>query len=284
MQHSKKIALVAALVSFVGACSSEDSLGSKGGSQTGTSAGSGASAASDPFAQVSACDRPDPTPTSGQGGTSGVSDPSLVGRWTGYLEAYPNDDGSDIVTLVIEDGQPTGTLTFGNRPPPPAPTNADESYPPDFPISMGGAPGMPYQGFQYTVREGSVDASRVKLSLSSHELWGEWCELQTPYSYAPYSPGECGCMPNWPGKLENDQCYLINPVTNATVPVSCGRLGLCFGGASSPCACSVSGCRADDELDVLFDVDHQGDQLDGTMVGTWGAYTVRLTKLASGAP
>ncbi|MBK7581365.1 MAG: hypothetical protein IPI67_14270 [Myxococcales bacterium] len=111
--------------------------------------------------------------------------------------------------------------------------------------------------------------------------WRDWCPLQESYSG---TPGGCGCLPNWTGHASMGSCSLEHPDTHQTMQVSCAQFGLCMGGFQA-CACSVSGCRANEVSDVHFDLELQGGQLDGSMTAAWwGDYPVHLNRVLSAGP
>lgn len=276
MQLSRRMTFGATWALVLLACSSEDSLGKKRDAES--------SDVPPPkvelFSKVPACAIPDPTNTGGSGGAPSTTvDPSLVGTWVGYIENYQKAT-SDQLELVITDGSPTGFLVFGSRPPPPPPTSATNAYPEDFPISSYAPPLVPYEGFEYALRQGEVDGTRVRFSLSSRQLWRDWCPLQESYA----SVGGCGCLPDWGGHFTQSSCVLENPETKELVKVGCAQVGLCRPGHGA-CKCTASGCTSDEVADVDFDLDRQGGQLDGSMAsGWWGDYTVRFNRVLEAGP
>ncbi len=248
------------------ACSSEDSLGTKGGASSGSVTPPGPAS----LDSAPACVRPDPKEPSAKAWI--VNDPSWVGTWVGYLESYTA--GDDQIQVVISEEPTEAVLVFGDRPPPPPPTSGKSGYPSDFPITSYALPLAPYGGFRYSLRAVELDADRVRFSLASNELWRAWCPLQE--SFAGGGVSGCGCLPNWVIHAGPGSCAVEEPTTKQLVPVFCAQVGLCMW---QVCECSVSGCRADEIEDVRFDLSAQGDELQGGMVsGWWGDYTVRLKR------
>jgi len=208
----------------------------------------------------------------GQGGIGGsMPDSSLVGTWVGDVENHQFGSGSDEVRVVITDGAPSGYVVFGNGTAAPPP-NPETGYPPS---SGGGAAGRGgsaryevYEGFQYTVFAGNVTGDRVRFKVESHELWQEWCSLQTP---VPSQDGSGGynCMPNLGYSSDGTHCW------QADREVDCGKIELCF---SQVCACTAQSCQATGQGDTVFDLDHKGSELDGSVNGVFGLHNVRLTQ------
>ena len=208
------------------------------------------------------------------GGGPETADP-LVGTWIGYAENHTFPSGSDRITVVITQATPAGHVAFGEGPQP-APPQADAGYPPDF--EFEGGPGgpipLPHEGFHYALREGDVDGTRVRFSLAPHELWSEWCALQT--SYPLDDSGEnYSCLPNWGFGWDEGGCHQTNPDTDEQVERDCGQVQLCM---DFVCRCTAEGCAAEDEPVVDFDLQLAGDRLDGSVAELIGLVNVHFQR------
>jgi hypothetical protein len=242
-----------------GQAASASSGGNGGGGGSGATGGSSGSAASGG--------------SGGSGGSidGGAGDASLVGTWKGYVEAHTFSSGSDAVALVITDGAPNGRIVFGQGTPPPPATDPDVGYPPG---EDAGFMSLPFEGFEHTLQEGNVSGDRVRFKVSTRELWKVWCALQTPFE-TDLGSGSYGCLPNWGYSTGPSGCEMQNPDTGESVQVDCGKLELC--GMAGVCECTASGCEAAQFADIAFDLDHVGNELDGSITLS-GVKNVRLDK------
>ncbi len=244
----KRLVLTSALLLAAFACSSEDTLG-RGKAESHSS--------------LELCTTSSGG-TGGVGGVRGTVTPGLVGTWTGYLAGTPAVVKSNAVTLVLGNGSPVGSVVVGEGMPPPPPTDPDLGYPADFPLGGGGATGTQiYEGFAYSLLSGDLSDPHVQLSGSTYELWKQWCPMQTSYARGSAT---CGCLPNL-GFALSPPCRLIDGFSGDSWPVDCGKAELCM--MTKPCECSSNGCAASFVPNISLDLHHQGDQLIGTLAGTF---------------
>ncbi|MBI3206587.1 MAG: hypothetical protein HYZ29_33930 [Myxococcales bacterium] len=250
------------LTLVLGACSSEDSLGTK---RDRTAFGSPPE-----FAGAEPCTQLPASAAGGSGGASGIADPSLAGKWVGQIDEYPTIGESRALTVRFD----TGVVVFGDGASPPAPaTDPNGTYPPGYSVGAGGFANVPYDGFVYPLRAGTVDGERVRFAISSNELWESWCVLQTSYG----GNGTCSCIPNRSILLPAEGgCYLERPESGDWDPVGCARVGLCMWPV---CSCDASGCRARTNPTDHFDLQRDGDELVGSYGGFLGKFEIRLTRL-----
>lgn len=182
------------------------------------------------------------TPTTGPT-TSDTQNPVTAGEaesWTGYVENYTFGSGSDRIKLVFSSdtsGQITGTVTFGNGIAPPPATDPNVGYPtgmvlPEVPT----LPAYYLEGIPFTIKSGSLQSNRLRLSIDPVELWAGWCALQPP----PID-GSDTCAPNWGGTANADHtvCVLSGP-SGESLTINCAKWNLCF--MSRVCKCSAAGC------------------------------------------
>jgi hypothetical protein len=234
-------------------------------------------------------------------------DDTLSGHYTGYIESFAFDDGSDVVSLDLSlqpDDSITGTVYFafadGGAPLPPA-TDPNVGYPPALGPSRSNLPDI-YEGFFFTMQGGTYTAPRVQLSIRQAELWTQWCAIQTPVAkYANATPdASCGVDLYAYGCL-GDVGYSMNGGFPATctaftcqdptpTPIDCLKLGLCStvllptGSTSWPtaCACTATGCTAAlvGSAVVAFDMRFGAGALNGSVTAPDGqVHNVYLTRV-----
>ena len=216
---------------------------------------------------------------SGQAGTGGP----VTQSWTGYIENFSFPSGSDAIHITFTadaSGQLTGTVILGQGTPPPPATDPDVTYPADL-FSPGhvtdlGLAASRYisEGFTYTMRDASLVSGRLRFGFTTYELWTGWCALQQP------APGYTTCLPNWssqgPGGTPDMTCALVNPTTQKTTTVDCGKLSLCL--LDTPCACTMSACAVrTDGLVTRFDIAVSGSSGSGSVVGVLPMNNVHFT-------
>lgn len=216
----------------------------------------------------------------GETTSPGESDSSLVGTWVGYFESYQLPSGSDALRVIITEETPSGYVVFGQGEPPPPATDPDVGYPP-----LATEPTMPYEGFEYTIKDGSVDGARVRFSVIPTELWEKWCSLQTSYET---SEDSYDCLPKISGYSQaigsaGAVCAYEDAMTGDDVCVDCGKLSHCH--LDRVCECSASGCAFAKDFRLHFDLDHVENEMDGSYDGggfSFGAsdssVRVRLTR------
>lgn len=254
------------------ACGGDVAAGNNGGPGTGGSGTGGSGANSD-------------------GGSASTTSPNVLdGNWAGYIESFQLASGSDSVafTLTTNAGVVTGTVTYGDGPQPPAPTDPNGVYPPTYVNSqqsgpnLGGtlAPQNYIEGFHFTIAGGTTDGSRVRFGTQSTELFKPWCELQTQ----TWSEGNNGappyaCLPNWGFQSDAASCSSTNPAdASQTITYPCEKLALCEG--ASVCTCDASSCDVPTTTpDISFDMVFTPGALDGSITGSLGNENVHLKKV-----
>jgi hypothetical protein len=193
-----------------------------------------------------------------------------VESWTGYIENYQFQSGSDAIKLSLAydpEGQVAGTVLFGNGTPPPPATDPNVAYPVGF--GYGSSLYLPTEGFTFSVVTGSLAANRLRFSVNAMDPWADWCALQP----AP-ADGSGGCLPNWSAGGGPEGCWQNSP-SGAKVMVDCGKLTLCT--LYEVCACSPSGCHAGD-LPVSFDVFVDNGSASGSVMGGMIGGNVHFTE------
>ena len=213
----------------------------------------------------------------------------IVGRWEGYVENQRYVSGSDALLLVISGANESalcGSVTFGMGTPPAPATDPDAAYPPaQFPyniLAVGKEPGR-YEGFPFTLVDGKVTLPVVQFRMTVNEIWKGWCELQTPYPWEDAgSPDAFSCMPNEEVQFTEGQgCWFRLP-DGGQLPIACGKTALC--GGQKSCSCTAAGCKGrtiQAELehgDLQFDLNLDGNALDGNYAGGAGRGNVRFTR------
>jgi hypothetical protein len=227
-------------------------------------------------------DARDSAPASAQDtGSDGTPQSDLSGTWTGYVENFDFNDGSDAVTLAIGIGLLGGHATFGHWPAPKPPTDPNVGYPPGLQISPG--PGTldlpnPYPGFQFTLVNTSFDGQRLRFDISPMELWNVWCEMQTPILDDANAAMAYFCAHNWGFIAGSQGCSQRDPMTQQTVPLNCGQLALC-GINSGVCVCTAKGCMGNLDATIHFDLLIAELNADGSVRGfDSDVHNVHLTK------
>ena len=119
--------------------------------------------------------------------------------------------------------------------------------------------------------------AEVRFGLTTHELWQDWCALQTSYDWAPDATGMCGCLPNWGGAFTTEGCSQEHPQTGQVVERSCMQVSFCVA-SFGPCQCTASGCRANRDPNVFFELARSGDVLTGSVSSMFGSSGVELTR------
>jgi hypothetical protein len=221
------------------------------------------------------------------GGGAGSS--PAVGTWKGYVENFQFPSGSDTVTVTVTeqaDQSLAATVTFGDKPAPPAPTDPNVGYPP----GSGTTPLSPasIEGFVYTAHDVTFDGERLRLGVATWELWDAWCLMQQSYTWSKSGPPSYGCTPGGGGGMgSNGQCMALS-ASSPPVSVDCGKMELCINGA---CACSTTSCTGvTGTPDVTLDLQLSAARLDGsaatgpspdisgyTVTPAFGGHNVHLT-------
>lgn len=204
------------------------------------------------------------------------------GRWQGYAEAYEFSSGSDRMVLRIdEDGD--GYATFGDGTAPPPATNPDVGYPAGLsPDDLISAFQLQFRGgVQYPLHDVLVEDRRIRLRVSSMNLWDDWCELQTPVLVVDSNATEpqYGVLPVNGFSRGEGGCFIFDDTAAEPVQVDCGKAVLHF---THVCACTASACRANDDAETgAVELDAALESLGEELVGTLtiaGRVTVRLSR------
>ncbi len=227
----------------------------------------------------------DGAPTGDGTGADASSPLPLSGTYVGYIESFSFPDGSDAVSMTLVfagDGTVTGSITFGDGPPLPPPTDPDVGYPPGLVTTPGMALPFepPVEGFAFTALQASYAAPRVRAQLDPREVWKQWCQLQTTIypQYNGDSDGGCGalegygCLPNAGfGGLEDagpDGGCGWYSCQQPWTPIDCGKEALCLPNGS-PCTCTATSCTVvvGTTGAVSFDMQLASGHLDGSVTG-----------------
>ena len=200
----------------------------------------------------------------GEVGVTGARLSDYAGSWDGYAEAFKFEDGSDRLRIQL-DGSGNGVLEVGDSDPLPEP-DSTTGYPP----SAGGPfavepPGLLFPGFSYPISGATVQDSRIQFSLTSVDVYAEWCAGMEPV-LDDVNSGQNGngdvyaCLPNEAfSSMQDptgDSCKIGDE------PIDCGLLD-----CSRTCACDADACAAvDNGPDVSFDGALEGGRLVGTLV------------------
>ena len=191
-------------------------------------------------------------------GSSAAGLAAYVGAWDGYAEAVAfTPDGSDHVRLVV-DGSGNVTVTIGNEPPLPAPTDPNVGYPPaGVPNDLSGF----WEGFGYPGHAVQVSSNRIQLGLNPADIYAAWCPLQTSYPLYQVSVDDggtataygcvqhgvsfgftSGVVPGADGGIDGGRdCAIVNGDAAAQA-IDCGKLQLCTVGGA--CTCDATGCKS----------------------------------------
>jgi hypothetical protein len=128
------------------------------------------------------------------------------------------------------------------------------------------------------VRGAGCDAS-LRFSVSTRELWQDWCELQTPVYTPEYG---WGCTLQGGGSSDGMTCT-VQPgsVPNETYPLwkceACGAFNI----GGGVCACDETGCFANLEPTHVFDLTYAKSGESEILSGpdpSCGDCTVRLER------
>jgi hypothetical protein len=203
---------------------------------------------------------------------------ALVGSWTGYVENYQFDSGSDVIKLVlsVDAGRLGGKVTYGVGTPPPPATDPNTGYPTSV-FEFG----RPYywEGFAYSIVAGTYGSHRLRFNVDSLELWSGWCALQP----AP-TDGSTTCLPQSSSVTVGQDNCSFTKLDGTTVPVDCGKIALCFGmmPGAGVCNCSPAGCVAgspyNPDGDTAFDVFIAAGTASGSVSGSFGDHNVHFVK------
>jgi hypothetical protein len=193
-----------------------------------------------------------------------ISPNVLQGSWKGYVENFQFSDQSDAVLVVITSSAGAGEVTFGSSAALPPAIDPNVGYPPGARLTSGPSSlTAAYPGFAYTITNVTYDGQRLQFDVPTNELWKRWCELQTPIP-DEHSAGFYGCVHNW-ATSSSETCSQVDPMTQMSVPIDCGKLALCQGGV---CRCDAQGCTVRlNEHFLHFDMMIAAPKADGSVRG-----------------
>jgi hypothetical protein len=199
----------------------------------------------------------------------------LQGSWKGYVENFQFSDQSDAVLVVITSSAGAGEVTFGSAAAPPPAIDPNVGYPPGARFT-GQSPLRAYPGFAYTITNVAHDGQRLQFDVATNQLWKRWCELQTPIP-DEHNAGAYSCVNNWPTSF-SETCSQMDPMTQMSVPIDCGKLFLCQGGGV--CRCDAQGCAVILDGNLLhFDMMIAAPKADGSVRGLdSNLHSVHLSK------
>ncbi|HSQ66617.1 MAG TPA: hypothetical protein VLM85_25525 [Polyangiaceae bacterium] len=250
-------------------------LSACGGQVTGGDGGAGDAATASDAA----------VPSDGSSSSAG-----LDGNWVGTIDNVTFPSGSNAVafTLTHSGGVVTGTVVYGNAPPPPAPSDPNAAYPPGFVVTSPQQP-IPentfVEGSVLTILGGTFDGSHVTLGNESYEVFKAWCAIQAPtWGWGTNGGAPYHCLPNWGWTSTGATCTSPNPQDSSQVlTYACEKGYLCFPiGSQSLCQCDAGSCSLwEPGPDVTLDMAFVPTTLDGTITGidgTSNAHHVHLKK------
>ena len=194
----------------------------------------------------------------------------VAGIWSGSLEGYSLQSGSDVITLTL-DQSATGYdqihLVFGTAQPPPPANNASQEWPPadyaqsNLPQDRRG----PFDGYPYYGHLVEWQGRRLKFAIASMEPWDRWCIQQRSFPRAGSSAEDATftCFPN----IDCSSCAATPPPPASTLcPVStevgpfvtCAQYINC-NGVYDYCVCDADLCEAPPYRDIAFDITFNDD-------------------------
>jgi hypothetical protein len=208
-----------------------------------------------------------------------------AGSWDGYAEAYAFRYGnSDRVRLSMNPNG-DGTMEVGDAALLAPPTDPDVGYPVRSIDPMFAPIGGLRDGVRYPLHDAAVASSRIRFTVHGLDIYGPWCEIQTPVLLASGSYS-CADSTNVVGLASSPtgDCQKI-AADGSMQTVDCGKYILCSGWAI--CDCTASGCTAQEGPNpgvppVLFDaaLEDDGSRLVGTLqVDGTTRVTVRMQRL-----
>ena len=203
----------------------------------------------------------------------------IVGSWTGYVENQKWASGSDVIHMVIanaNDALACGSISLGDKPPPPPATDPTTSYPlgefdpTHLPMYWDPSTFIDYtEGFVMPMAQGKVTATRLQFQANWASTWDAWCALQTPIAVGT---GDFSCLGS--ASIDDAGCH-----SSTGELVDCGRFMLCAQGGF--CVCTAQGCQAQQpDCDTLdFDMQIAADAATGSVaLGCDGVHNVHFSK------
>lgn len=181
---------------------------------------------------------------------------ALVGTWEGNVEDFylrPVEHLRIVINGISNTQGVCGSLTWGTKEPPPAPSDPETTYPASdyWHYSGAGAGNLPpIAGFSYTLVDGGARLPNVRLGVGSNEPWHSFCALQTPVSAGD----------GW-GCVEPNYELSLYPPDAAAICTAGGETHTAFHclSCSGPvaelhCQCNDGGCVAAHDRDVRFEL------------------------------
>jgi hypothetical protein len=197
-----------------------------------------------------------------------TSPPGVPVDWVGYLEAYTTTNGLDVVKLHFgtdASGNETLIVTRGTGTVPPPPTDAYQPWPAPLVNADGTPTGVdpfpdPMSGFGFTARNVTWQGQRLTFVIAAAEPWAPWCALQRSYPLDPHGNPSSGFGCDRPaGSFEKGTCtFLVAPKGGCDV----NHQEMCE--ISKICACNATGCGAEGNLRMAYDITFFGDHATGT--------------------
>ena len=188
-----------------------------------------------------------------------------------------------------------GTVQVGDWPLTPPPTDPDVGYPssPWKWNTVWGRVGEELKpGFVYEISRTRVDTARLRFGVDYHDVYKEWCAMQTPHFYElsdPASPTYY-CLPANYQMVPSDDgssCSVTDGLGQPVSSVDCVQVLVCM--TPNPtwlCPCDAAGCAVPSpanglppiQIDGALEMD--GRQFVGTLANndTGTRYTIRLTR------
>jgi hypothetical protein len=190
------------------------------------------------FATPSACSDPAKVDI---GDPIGANLADYAGNWDGYAEAY-TFGSSDRVRLMM-DASGQGTIRFGDSPLLPPPTDPALSYPAPFTDPAFVYPTGLRDDVQYPLHDLTLTASRIRFGVDLFDLYGAWCEMQTPVpgTSVGYTCDNDMIPVGTTMDEGTDTCHVTYP-DGSVETQNCGHSVLCVGW--DVCDCTASGCTA----------------------------------------
>jgi hypothetical protein len=202
---------------------------------------------------------------------------AIVGSWTGYVENQKWASGSDVIHMVISNANDTlacGTVSLGDKPPPPPATDPTTGYPPgEFdpthtPMSWDASTFINYaEGFVMPMADGKATGTRLQFQTNWAASWDSWCALHRPMADVT---GRFSCLAS--GVIDDAGCH-----SSTGELVDCGLFMLC----GSFCDCTAQACQAWHENCDTLDFDMQiaaGVGSGSVALGCAGVHNVHFSK------
>jgi hypothetical protein len=113
-----------------------------------------------------------------QGPTVWLGEVEMVVTYPEVMNPYTGERQRVLLILDKVASAVTGTVTFGSRPPPPAPKNLSDPYPDR--VSDSNLGHLPYDGFAYSIVSSELRGNTLVLAFVPWEIYAPWCALLAP--------------------------------------------------------------------------------------------------------